>query len=87
MTTNEFVEYCLELGFDVEDDDFDIAVWVLSGRNKNIKSKIAWVNKETPLNYKLLPISHPKKEQLADVIHQYAKTTRSSRGRNIKRRT
>lgn len=84
MTTAEFVDYCLELGFDVEDDDFDINVWVLSGRNKNVRNKIAWINKECPLNYKMLSISHPQKEKLADIIHIYSKTTRGKRGRKEK---
>lgn len=80
MTTAEFVDYCLELGFDVEDDDFSITVWVLSGRHKNIRNKIAWINKVSVLNYKILSISHPKKEQMAEVIHTYAKTTKGKRG-------
>lgn len=87
MTTNQLLEHLEELGFEVENDDYDITIWILSGRQQNFKNKIAWINKETPLNYKLLPISHPKKEQLADIVHQYAKTSRSNRGRNIKQRT
>ncbi len=84
MTTAEFIDYCLELGFDVDDDDFDINIWVLSGRHKNVKNKIAWINKECILNYKMLPISHAKKEQLADIIHIYSKTTKGKRGRKEK---
>ncbi len=84
MTTAAFIEYCLELGFDVEDDDFDISIWVLSGRHKNIRNKIAWINKECVLNYKMLSISHPKKEELADVIHIYSKTAKGKRGRKYK---
>lgn len=81
MTTKELLTNLEELGLHAEDDDFTITVWVLSGRHKNIKNKIAWINKECELNYKILSISHPKKKQLADIIHRYAQTTKSKRGR------
>lgn len=80
MRTNEFVEYAEELGYLVEEDDFSIVIWVVSGRHKNIKNKVAWVSKVVPNNFKVLSILHPKKEDLIDVLVQYAKTTKARRG-------
>lgn len=84
MRTNEFVEYAEELGYLVEEDDFSIVIWVVSGRHKNIKNKVAWVSKVVPNNFKVLSILHPKKEDLIDVLVQYAKTSKGNRGNRRK---
>lgn len=80
MTTYEFIEYAEELGYLVEDDEFTITIWITSGRDGSIKNKVAWVNKMSPLNFKVLSVIHPKKEALVDVLVQYAKTTKGRRG-------
>ena len=86
MSTKEFVERVLDLGFDVEQNELSITVYVLSGRKRNIRNKIAWVFVKEPGHMKLFGIGNElkEKEKLLDLLVLYTKSSKTERRNNRK---
>lgn len=81
MSSEEFVNYCLDLGYDVEEDNFAIQVFALSGRNKKVRNRIVWCNKTVENHFRCYSINNenPNKTKMLNALFIYAGTSKHSR--------